>query len=638
MAQVVPSVMVSGRNRRGVRGVKRAGTMTLVATGIAGLLLLMATPLASAQLQIGDDLKMKVGGLFTAGYQGVYGDSSQIESNHGLDFGLNGNVNGSYYNPNFLSFNIVPYFNQSQANSNYQSITGASGVSATANLFNGSHFPGSITYRDDYNSTGTFGLVGQPNFTTHGRGDGFGIAWSALLPDMPTLSLGYSQGSGSGTVYGTSQETGSSTKLFNIRSTYAIEGFHLNGFFDHNTLDATYPAFLSGEQETVSNTTGHDFGFGANRNLPVNGSFYANYNRSTASTDFLGAENTNTSYTTSTETSGVTFRPTQKLSVFSNESYTDNLSGYLNQTLINSGAVQTPISLGSGSRSLQLGGGASYQFTNFLSSQGQVTYYDQYYFDKSYTGTFITGTVNYNKRILDMFTFSAGVVEESNGQGSNSVGFVGNANYFRRIKGWETSGSFSYAQNVQSLLVTYTTSYYNYTARLHRRFGHGLAWIATYNGSRSGLTNQQGTDNHSDGYSTSMSSRRFTVTGNYTKATGESILTSAGLVELPPTPGVPASNLILFNGDSYGGGISATPVRHLTVSGTFSRAISNTLSNVTNSRNNTELFNAQLQYHLRRIGVLAGFTRFSQGISASGVPPGTANSYFIGVSRWFDFF
>jgi hypothetical protein len=615
--------------------VKRIGTLRRVAAGIAGLLVL-AIPLASAQFQIGENTQLKAGGLFTAGYQGAYGD--QVGSNHDLNFGLNGTVSGSYYNPNFLSFNIIPYFNQSQANSSFQSVTGASGVSATANLFSGSHFPGSVTYRDDYNSTGTFGLTGQPNFTTHGHGDGFGIAWSALLPKMPTLFVGYSQGSGSGTVFGTSQESGSDTKLFNVRSSYAIEGFHLNGFFDHNTLDATYPAFLSGGQESVSKTSGHDFGFGANRSLPVNGSFYANYNRSSASTDFLGTEDTTTNYTTSTESSGVNFHPTNKLSLFSNESYTDNLSGYLNQTLITSGTVQTPITLGSGSHSLQLGGGASYQFTNFLSTQAQTTYYDQYYFGKSYSGTFTTGTVNYNRRILDMFTFSAGVVEESNAQGSNSVGFVGNANYFHKIKGWETSGTFSYAQNVQSFLVTYNTSYYNYTARLRRRFGYGLAWMATYNGSRSGLTNQPGTDNHSEGYSSSISSRRFTVTGNYSKAMGQSILTSAGLVSLPPTPGVPASNLILFNGDSYGGSVSATPLRHLTVSGTFSRAISHTLSDVTDSRNNMELYNAQLQYHLRKIGLLAGYTRFTQGISATGTPPATANSFFIGVSRWFDFF
>ena len=560
-----------------------------------------------------------------------------MQSNHGLDFGFDGTVSGSYYNPNFLSFNLIPYVNQSRADSSSQSLTAASGVSGTANLFTGSHFPGSVSYRDDYNSTGTFGLEGQPNFTTHGHGQGFGIGWSALLPNLPTLSASYSQGSGTGTVYGTNQETGSDTKLFNLRSSYAIEGFRLNGFYDHDSLHSTLPQFLAGEQESVSNTSGHDFGFGANRSLPVNGSFYVNYNRSQASTDFLGQTDSTSSYTTSTAASGVTFHPTQKLSLAANESYTDNLSGYLNQTLINSGTLQTPVDLGSGSKSLTLGEGATYQFTNYLSGQAQATYYDQYYFNKSYTGFYVSGTVNYARRILDLFTFSAGVVESDNGQGSNALGLVGNVNYFHRIKHWETSGAFSYAQNVQSLLITYTTSYYNYNARVHRRFGTGTVWTASFTGSHSGLTNQPGSGNHSEGYSSSFSMRRFALTGNYTKSSGESLLTSTGLVTITPTPGIPIANLIVFRGDSYGGGISATPVRRLTVSGTFSRALSDTLGTA-DSRNNTEIFNAQVQYHLRRIGVLGGFTRFTQGISATGAPPGTANSFFIGVSRWFDFF
>lgn len=606
--------------------------------GIVGFLFFLMIPLASAQMQIGDNVKMKAGGLFTTGYSGDYGNSAEIKSSHGLDFGFDGNISGSYYNPNFLSFDLTPYYNQSRADSSYQSLTGASGVTGTANLFNGSHFPGSISYHNDYNSTGTIGIAGEPNFTTHGHGEGFGIGWSALLPDLPTLSVGYSQGSGSGTVYGTNQESGSSTKLFNIRSSYAVEGFHLNSFFDHNTLDARYPAFLSGEQESVSNTSGHDVGFSANRNLPVNGSFYANYSRSASSTDYLGAVDNTNRYTTSTETAGATFHPTQKFSVFSNESYTDNLAGYLNQTVTSSSTVPTAVDLGSGTHSLQVGGGASYQFTNFLSAQAQATYYDQYYFDKRYTGTYISGTVNYSRRLWDMFSFSAGVVESSNGLGSDAVGFVGNLNYYHRIKGWETSGSFSYAQNVQSVLITYTTSYYSYTGRVRRRLGNNLAWLAAFSGSQSGLTQLSGSSSRNQSFSTSFSSQRFTLTGNYTKATGQSILTGSSLVALPPTPGLPPSSLILFSGDSYGGGLSATPIRRLTISGSFSRALSNTLSDVTNSRNNTEIINAQLQYHLRRIGVLAGYTRFTQGISASGAPPGTANSYFVGVSRWFDFF
>jgi hypothetical protein len=604
--------------------------------GVIGLLLLVMIPLASAQLKVGDEVQMKADALFTAGYSGAYGDTMQ--SSHGLDFGLNGTVSGSYYNPNFLSFNLTPYYNQSQANSTYQSLTGASGVSGNVNLFTGSHFPGSVSYRDDYNSTGTFGLTGQPNFTTHGHGQGFGIGWSALLPGLPTLSASYSQGSGSGTIYGTSQETGSDTKLFNLRSSYQIEGFNLSAYFDHNNLHSIYPAFLSGEQESVAKTSGHDFGFGSSHKLPINGAFYANYSRSTASTDFLGQNDYTNSYTTSNETAGANFHPTNKLSLSVNQAYTDNLSGYLNQTIINSGAVQTPIDLGTGSHSYTFGGGAGYQFTNYLSGQAQATYYDQAYFGKSYSGSYLSGTVNFNRRLWDMFTFSVGVVDSSTNQSSNTVGFIGNVNYYHRIKGWETSGSFSYAQNVQSFLITYTTSYYNYTGRVRRRLGHGLSWMAIYNGSRSGLTQQAGNANHSDGYSTSFSARQFSVTGNYSTSSGNSILTTTGLVVLPPTPGVPASNLILYNAHSYGGGISATPVKRLVIAGNFSRAISNTLSDVADSRNNTEIFNAQVQYHLRRIGLLGGFTRFTQGVSASGAPPATSNSFFIGVSRWFDFF
>ena len=79
-----------------------------------------------------------------------------------------------------------------------------------------------------------------------------------------------------------------------------------------------------------------------------------------------------------------------------------------------------------------------------------------------------------------------------------------------------------------------------------------------------------------------------------------------------------------------------TPLRKLVLSGAYSRAISNTLSD-TISHNNTEIYNAQMQYHLRRIGLQAGYTRFTQGISAVGTPQ-TTTMYFVGFSRWFDFF
>ena len=603
---------------------------------------LVIAQLASAQqpkgLALGENTKLNAGALFTFGYDGAYGD--EIQSNHGLNFGLDGNVSGSYYNSNFLSFTAHPYYNQSRNDSSSQSLTGASGIDATANFFTGSKFPGSVSYRYDTNSTGSIGLLGQPNFTTLGSGQGFGINWSALFPDWPTFSVGYSQGSGHSTLYGTNQEDNSSTRLFNVHSTYSISGFRLNGYFDHNNLNSKYPDFLSGTGDSVQDSSGHDIGFGAQHNLPLNGSFSLSYNRASSNNDFLSSKgqgeaiSNSSNYTDSTETTNATFHPTTRLSLNVMQNYTNNLTGYVAQNLGDGGPPVAGVNFGSGSYSSTLGGGASYSFTSYLSGSAQATFYDQHYFGRSYSGEYLSGTLNYGKRLWDMFTFSGSVIESSNGQGNNALGFMGNVNFSRHFGRWQTSGQFSYAQNVQTLLVTYTSSYYQYSANVHRRIVGGLTWTAAFNGNHSGLTNFQGSSTHGEGYSTSLSMRRVAVNAMFSKSTGVSLLGAGGLVNPGPTPGL--TDFILFTGSAYGGGLSLTPVKRLTISGSFSRAISDTIA-ATSSHNNTEIFNAQMQYHLRRIGLQAGYTRFTQGISAIGAPVNNT-TYFVGMTRWFDFF
>ncbi len=609
-----------------------------VAIRSIALAVLVMAQLAHAQLNVGENTKITAGGLFSFGYTGDYGDA--VPSNHGLDLGFDGKISGSYYNPNFFSFTANPYYDQSRADSNYQSLTGASGVNGTANFFTGSNFPGSVTYNYANNSTGTFGLMGQPNFTTYGKSHGFGINWSALVPGLPTLSVGYSQGSGDSTIFGTDEKDNSSTRLFNVHSNYQVAGFRLNGFFDHNSLNSEFPQFLSGEQAANLSSSGHDLGFGAQHELPEHGSFYVTYNRASATSDYLENQGQNesttntTSYTDSSETANASFHPTAKLTWNVNQNYTDNLTGYLAQNLGSNGSIVPGVNLGSGSYSSTVGGGATYTFTNFLSTSVLATYYDQHYFGQSYTGEYLSGTVNYGKRLWDMFTFSASVIDSSSGQSSNALGFVGNVNFFRRIGRWQTSGQFSYAQNVQTLLITYTASYYSYRANLSRRLPGGVEWIAAFNGNHTGLTPDQGTSSHSEGYSTSLSMRRLQLNSYYTKANGVQLLGAGGLVTPAPTPGL--TDYILFSGSSYGGGFAVSPVRRLSIAGTFSRALSDTIASTT-SRNNTEIYNAQMQYHLRRIGLLAGYTRFTQGISAIGAPV-NSTSYYVGMTRWFDFF
>jgi hypothetical protein len=588
------------------------------------------------ELSIGENTKLSAGALAMFGYNGNYGN--EVPSSHGLNLGFDGRVSGYYYNPNFLSFTATPYYNQSKANSSYQSLTGASGINTSANFFSGSHFPGSVSYHFDRNTSGTFGLLGQPNFTTIGKDQGFGVSWSALIPDLPTLTVSYSQGDGGGTIYGTDEKTDSTSRLFNVHSTYQIAGFNLNAFFDRNSLHSQFPQFLSGQSSLIQESTGHDVGVGAQHSMPFHGQFYANYSRNTSESNYfsnVGESSNFSNYTDDIVNTGVSFHPTQKLSLNVTENYTSNLNGYLSQSLSSTGAIVPGLSLGTGAHSSTEGGGATYQFTPFLSASAQATHYDQFYFGKQYSGQFVSGTVNYGKRLLDMFTFSGSVIDSSNGQGENALGFVGNANFFHRIKKWRITGLFSYAQNVQSILITYTTSYYSYSANVNRRLPWlGLQWTSAFNGTHSGLSQDQGSRNHSEAYSTTLGSRRFSLTGDYTSSTGLSVLGATGLVPVTGTPVV--SDFVTFGGTSYGGGFSISPARRLVLAGSYNRAISNTVGQ-TFSHNNTVIYNAQMQYHLRRIGLQAGYTRFEQGISAVGAPA-NSTAYFVGISRWFDFF
>ena len=601
--------------------------------------MLLAAPLAHAQVQIGDDLKMNMTGLLTAGYTGSYGD--QIESNHGLDLGGNAQLTGSYYNPNFINFSVNPYYDQSRADSNYQSLTDSSGVLANANFFTGTRFPGYATYNYSRNSTGTFGLIGGPNFTTVGNGQGFGIGWSALIPDWPTFSVSYAQGDGTGTVYGTNEQSSSSTKTLNLRSNYTVAGWHLGAQYEHLDINSRFPSFLSGTPDTnFSNSGGNDFSINGMHSLPWHGSVALAFNRSNFSGDYGSTEGENagtTNYTTDTETANINFHPTLKLGLFFNQSFTDNLNGLLYQSIINSGGGVPLIQLNSTATSNTLSGGANYNFTQNLYGQAQITYYDQTYFGATYQGSYFSGTVGYGKRILNTFTFSGSVIESSNKFANNSLGFIGNLNAFRRFGGWEATGGFSYAQNVQTLLVTYTTSYYNYNANLHRGLGRGRQWTGVVNGNHSGFSQDVGTVNQSLGFSTSLALRWLALNANYIQSKGQSVLTSTGIQPIT-TPGLPPLGIIVYNGKSYGGGITLTPIPRLVISGNYSHATSDTLSDTTFSNNKTDIVYAQLQYRLRKISLLAGYTKFTQGISAAGVPPGSQYSFYVGVSRWLNFF
>jgi hypothetical protein len=203
---------------------------------------------------------------------------------------------------------------------------------------------------------------------------------------------------------------------------------------------------------------------------------------------------------------------------------------------------------------------------------------------------------------------------------------------------WELSGSGNYYQNTQTLLVGYTTSGFGFTAAVGRKIGY-LHWNGSAGGSRSLLNTTAGYGSHSQNYTTGLSAKWIGVSASYAKSDGTALLGGTGLVPTPlPNPLPLPTDIIVYGGHSYGGGLGLNPFKRFTASASFSRAFSDTLNGALGSHNNTENAIVHLQYQFRQMWFTAGYSKFNQGFSASSTPPADINTYFFGVQRWFNFF
>jgi len=221
----------------------------------------------------------------------------------------------------------------------------------------------------------------------------------------------------------------------------------------------------------------------------------------------------------------------------------------------------------------------------------------------------------------------------------NLFGFSTTAAYTRQIAGWTVSGNFSYAQNVQTLLITYMSSYYSYGGSVRRHWGR-LSFGVGAGVGRTGLSEQRGTSSSNDSYNANFGYGRWvTLTGTYTKADGVAVLTGAGLTPVPVTQPIPVlSPVSLFGGRSWSIGMGTSPAKRLTIGAAYSKAHSNFAIDSLASWTQSDTFSTLAQYQFRKMAFTCGFSRLEQGFSASTLPPEVISSFYIGVSRWFNFF
>ncbi len=598
----------------------------------AGLLLL-AGPVC-AQIRLGETSTSATGTL-SSGYTASFGNLTP--STHGWTFGGAGTFAGSFHSPNFLSYNISPYLNQSRANSNFQSISDASGVNLSSNIFSGSRFPGSITYSRAYNSDGNYAVPGLANYVTHGNSGVFGINWNENLPDAPSFSAGFQSGTSSYSVYGSNDAGKNNFHSLNLHSGYRWAGFSMGAYYSKGTAHSIIPAIVTATiSDLASNNT--TYGYNLTHLLPLQGSFAGSINRSTWNTTYLGT-NSNGSIDTVNGSAGV--HPTNKLALTATANYSDNLSGEIIQSILGAGGVTPILDSNQSSNSLDLMTVATYTPFPNLQTGGFFERRTQTFLGQSYGVRSYGGNASFTHKLLQgtMSSSTSVTANSSEQNGQDTMGISASESYSNRVLGWRVNESFSYAQNAQTLLVTYLNSYYNYSGNISRNWGLFNVGAGA-GGGRSALTDQAGTSNSSQSYNASIGyGAYFTATGSYSKADGQALATGAGLVGVPvPSPILPSDFVSLFGGKSYSFGVSSSPVKRLVIAATYAKSSSNTISNNVASSNQNSQYNALVQYQVRKLNFISGYARLEQGFSSSGSAPQIISSYYTGISRWFNFF
>jgi hypothetical protein len=312
----------------------------------------------------------------------------------------------------------------------------------------------------------------------------------------------------------------------------------------------------------------------------------------------------------------------------------------LYQNIISAGGILQQSTPGQSSNSWDASALASYNLTKHWIFYGTFEHRDQSYFGSTFGSNSLTGSVNYWNRFLGGALSTVLSVTRTTEDTSNqsTVGLLSVVNYSRRIMLWDVSGSGNYFQNTQTLLVGYTTSGWGYSGQLGRKFG-AVHWNANAGGSHSLLNTTVGYGYNSQNYGTGFNVRWLGFTGTYAKSSGTGLLGVNGVVTSPLAGESPLpTDLILYGGHAYGGGLGINPYKRLTITFSYARAFSDTVSNSVGSHNNSENVFGRVQYQFRQMFFNAGYSRFVQGFSASGLAPAQLNSFYVGVQRWFNFF
>ncbi len=608
-------------------GTKAGRFLAVSAIGLVFVLVCVSS--ANGQVTVGNKLKMLMNGSLGTVYSGNFGN--YIGSSHSLGVGVNGTLEGYYFHPQFLSFQVRPYYDRAQSNSESQMITSGTGAEGSVSLFGGSHFPGSISYGKNFSGNSEFRIAGIPSVLVDSSGSSFNVSWSALLDGLPSLNASYSMADSTSTLLGTTSQSRSSSRNLNLNSSYALGGFSLHGRFNHYDTDFLSPSFLTGE--TIGSTSSStNYGVTATRSLPLSGSLGLAWSRTTS-------ESGNNDFTSDAYTASASLSPWRRLSISQIVNYTTNDIIPISQ-LSGDNTISPFVNINSNSNAVYMNTTGTLWVGHGLTVTGYLNHRVRHFQAQDVSNTQYGGTVNYQKanNFLGFLRFSVGVVDMATQDGNSGLGLVANLGMTRKFGRWETTADVSYAQHTQTLLAIVTTSNYNYGGTFRRKLNSSTYWGASFRESRSGLAVQEGNSNVSDTYATNLSWNKYSLSGHYSRSNGEALLGADGTLTATPLGSVISDYFLTFDARSYGLYASTQLFRMLTLSSAYTNVSSSTIRKAIGTFNNGDRISARLAFRMRRLYIQAGFSHAVQESSAVSGGPRVVNSYYVSLSRWFNVF
>jgi hypothetical protein len=331
--------------------------------------------------------------------------------------------------------------------------------------------------------------------------------------------------------------------------------------------------------------------------------------------------------------------PWRRLAVSQSFNYTTNLIAALAQSL--GGGNPSPfINSGSNSNAMYLDTVATFMVGHGLELSAHLDHRIQHFQGSTYEDTQYGGSFNFRKanHFLGFLYFSFGLVDTATQEGNSGAGLIANLGVIHKFGQWETSADASYSQDTQTLLAFVTTSNYNFGGTLRRKINPETYWSASFRESRSGLTAQQGNDNSSESFTTSLSWKKHAISGSYSRSIGAALLNANGTLTATPLGPVLSNEFLTFDARAVGVNASTLLLRRVTVSGGYAKVSSDTIQQSLGTYNHGNHYYARFDVRMRQLLIQCGFDRAIQQASALPGGPQVVNTFFLSLSRWFKAF